>query len=231
MNARRIALLCLSALVVALTVIPASVGEAATRQPAPPRSGKLKVGVEVLRFAAAGRQLRATGLVTANLTDNAGHRSTAHAAVALTAQAGGNCRVLHLFLNELTLHLLGLNAHLDKVTLDITGNRAGGVLGALFCRLAKAKVASARTANVRALNAAIRHRRTHALRFSATLRPQAHASQAPNGTICPVLDLVVGPLNLQLLGLVVNLQKVHLVVTATKGEGKLGDLFCGLADR
>ena len=48
--------------------------------------------------------------------------------------------------------------------------------------------------------------------------------------MCPVLDLVVGPLNLQLLGLVVDLQRVHLSVTATRGGGALGDLFCTLAD-
>ena len=45
-----------------------------------------------------------------------------------------------------------------------------------------------------------------------------------------MLDLIVGPLNLKLLGLVVNLKKVHLAVTATRGQGKLGDLFCDLAD-
>ena len=45
-----------------------------------------------------------------------------------------------------------------------------------------------------------------------------------------MLDLVVGPLNLQLLGLVVDLQRVHLSVTATRGAGALGDLFCQLAD-
>jgi hypothetical protein len=66
------------------------------------------------------------------------------------------------------------------------------------------------------------------LRFSANLNPQATARAA--GAVCPVLDLIVGPLNLQLLGLVVNLQKVHLNVTATRGGGALGDLFCRLAD-
>jgi hypothetical protein len=45
-----------------------------------------------------------------------------------------------------------------------------------------------------------------------------------------VLDLVVGPLNLQLLGLVVDLNRVHLTITATRGSGVLGDTFCKLAD-
>lgn len=146
--------------------------------------------------------------------------------MALTASTGGSCRVLHLFLNELNLQLLGLTAHLDKVTLDITGQPHGGVLGSLFCRLARAKVATARVSAARALNAQVRRHQGDVLRFSANLTPQATSA----GTTCPVLDLIVGPLNLQLLGLVVDLQKVHLNVTATRGGGALGDLFCKLAD-
>jgi hypothetical protein len=45
-----------------------------------------------------------------------------------------------------------------------------------------------------------------------------------------VLTLVLGPLNLNLLGLIVDLNKVNLTITATRGQGALGDLFCQLAD-
>lgn len=190
--------------------------------------GRLHVGVEVLRFAAAGRKVTGTGLVTATLTDNQGHRSTTRTRVAIVATTGGGCRVLHLYLKELTLSLLGLNAHLDRVVLDITGDARGGVLGSLFCKLAHAKVASARASAVRALNAAVSRHRGHVMAFTANVSPKATASSA-NPT-CQVLDLVVGPLNLQLLGLVVNLNRVHLTVTATRGQGVLGDLFCTLAD-
>ncbi len=132
------------------------------------RPAHLTVGVEVLRFAAAGRQLNATGLVTATLIDNSGHVRTIRSRVALTAAAaGGGCRVLHLFLNQLNLQLLGLNAHLDKVQLDVTGNPRGGVLGSLFCRLARAKVASGRAAAARALTASVRRNDGQALRFTA----------------------------------------------------------------
>jgi len=223
-----LALVALAGMVVAIAA--GSAGAAPTRHHAAhPRSGRLSVGVEVLRFSSAGRQMKATGMVTANLTDNTGHTSVVHDTVALTAATGGGCRVLHLFLNELSLKLLGLNAHLDKVTLDVTGNRGGGVLGSLFCRLAHARVASTRSAAARALTAQVRRHRGHAPRFTANLNPTATRSQAPNPE-CPVLDLVVGPLDLQLLGLVVNLNRVHLSVTATRGQGKLGDTFCQLAD-
>ncbi len=230
MHARRfrlmLPLLAIVAVVAALTL--ASVAAPAA-QPTT-RASRLSVGVEVLRFAASGRSLTATGLVTARLTDNAGHVKTVSSRVALTAAAGGNCRVLHLFLNELSLDLLGLHAHLDKVQLDVTGNPSGGVLGSLFCKLARAKIASAaRASAARALNHGISHNRGHALRFTAYLNPAVASTTAAN-TTCPVLDLVVGPLNLQLLGLVVDLNRVHLTVTATRGGGALGDLFCKLAD-
>jgi hypothetical protein len=210
---------------------PAPSGSAASAGQAPSaRSGRLAVGVQVLRFYTAGRSVKATGMVTARLTDNTGRTSTVKTMVAMTAATGGGCRVLHLYLNELTLTLLGLRAHLDKVVLDVTGNARGGVLGSLFCKLAKAKVASARVAGARALTTAVRRRRGHVLRFTAFIHPAVTGSAAA-GTVCPVLDLVVGPLNLQLLGLVVDLNRVHLNVTATRGAGALGDLFCTLAGK
>ena len=46
---------------------------------------------------------------------------------------------------------------------------------------------------------------------------------------CQVLDLVLGPLHLDLLGLVVDLNQVHLNITAVPGPGNLlGNLLCGV---
>jgi hypothetical protein len=217
-------LAALAGLAIAIAIAGSASAPARTTERA-----RLNVGVEVLRFSAAGKHTTATGLVTARLTDNTGHTTTVHTSVALTASTGGNCRVLHLFLKELTLNLLGLNAHLDPVTLDITGNPHGGVLGSLFCKLSRAKVKVARAKAAHALTAAIQRHPGHALRFTAYINPAVSASQAATAT-CPVLDLVVGPLNLQLLGLVVDLNRVHLTITATRGAGVLGDTFCKLAD-
>ncbi len=199
-----------------------------TRRAASVRPDRLSVGVEVLRFASHGRAQSATGLVTAKLTDSSGQTKITRTQVALTASTGGGCKVLHLYLKELTLHLLGLNAHLDPVTLDITGNSGGGVLGSLFCKLARAKAATARAADAQALTAAVRRHGGAVVRFNAFIHPAATATSA--NAVCPVLDLVVGPLNLQLLGLVVDLQRVHLTITATRNGGALGDVFCKLAD-
>jgi hypothetical protein len=47
---------------------------------------------------------------------------------------------------------------------------------------------------------------------------------------CQILDLTLGPLDLDLLGLVVHLDQVHLNITAQSGPGNLlGNLLCGVA--
>jgi hypothetical protein len=57
----------------------------------------------------------------------------------------------------------------------------------------------------------------------------ASAQAAANGT-CQILDLTLGPLHLDLLGLVVDLNQVHLQITAQQGSGNLlGNLLCSVA--
>jgi len=46
---------------------------------------------------------------------------------------------------------------------------------------------------------------------------------------CTVLDLELGPINLELLGLHVDTSAICLSITAFEGEGLLGDLLCGIA--
>jgi hypothetical protein len=48
---------------------------------------------------------------------------------------------------------------------------------------------------------------------------------------CPILNLVLGPLDLNLLGLVVTLNQIHLNITAQGGNGNLlGNLLCAVAN-
>ncbi len=55
------------------------------------------------------------------------------------------------------------------------------------------------------------------------------AAAAAAGT-CSILDLTLGPLHLDLLGLVVDLNQVHLQITAEQGSGNLlGNLLCAVA--
>jgi hypothetical protein len=58
---------------------------------------------------------------------------------------------------------------------------------------------------------------------------------APSGAAsaqvaCKVLTLTLGPLDLNLLGLRVQLNQVNLRITAIPGGGLLGDLLCGLTN-
>jgi hypothetical protein len=191
------------------------------------RGSNLKVSIAVDRFvrASKGRTI-AKGVALARLNDYTGKSSTIRVPVALRVSTGGSCRVLTLTLNKLQLTLLGLNVNLTKVNLTVTGQARGGVLGSLFCKLARAHVSSARASAIRALNARVRKAPIRPLAFSVPLSPKATTSAA---VACPVLNLILGPLNLDLLGLVVNLNQVNLTITATPGGGTLGDLFCSLS--
>ena len=57
------------------------------------------------------------------------------------------------------------------------------------------------------------------------------AALAAAPTSCQILDLTLGPLHLDLLGLVVDLNQVHLQITAEPGSGNLlGNLLCAVAN-
>ncbi len=231
---RRFRLALLPLVAVAVTVAGLATADIASAASAPSSPtlttpGRLVVGVQVMRFTTAGRSVHAAGLVTAKLTGNSGQAKTITQQVALTASTSGGCKILHLYLQQLSLTLLGLNVNLSKVNLDVTGHKGQGVLGNLFCALANAKVGKlARVAKARALTSAFT-KRQHSLRFTAYIHPAATTSTAAGAT-CPVLNLVLGPLDLQLLGLEVSLNQINLNVTATNGAGVLGNLFCQLAN-
>ncbi len=189
---------------------------------------KLSVKTEVQGFKVVGRQTKARALVTARLMEGGGRSTVIRQQVTLSAKRGGSCRILNLTLDELQLNLLGLHAVLDQVKLDVSGKPRGGVLGRLFCRLARSQVrTSGRKAAARSLTARIQRRPLRPVAFTATIAP-GEKSQAQAGR-CQVLDLVVGPLDLDLLGLLVKLNKVRLNVFAVPGEGAVGDRFCSLS--
>ena len=191
------------------------------------RGSNLKVSIAVEHFARTRRgRTVARGVAVARLNDYTGKSTTIKAPVALRVARGGSCRILTLTLDKLHLTLLGLNVDLTKVNLTVTGRKHSGALGSLFCKLARSHVSSARAAALHALNARLRHHALHPLGFTVPISPKATSSQA---VACPVLNLVLGPLNLDLLGLVVDLNRVTLTITATPGGGTLGDLFCSLS--
>jgi hypothetical protein len=65
---------------------------------------------------------------------------------------------------------------------------------------------------------------------SAAAASPSMAAQAAAAGSCQIVDLVLGPLDLNLLGVVVHLDRVHLNITAQTGPGNLlGNLLCAVA--
>jgi hypothetical protein len=54
--------------------------------------------------------------------------------------------------------------------------------------------------------------------------------QDPNGS-CTILNLTIGPINVDLLGLVIQTNTIHLTITAQQGPGNLlGNLLCAVTN-
>ncbi|HEX2913317.1 MAG TPA: hypothetical protein VH186_21115 [Chloroflexia bacterium] len=68
------------------------------------------------------------------------------------------------------------------------------------------------------------------LTSTAAASTNSAAAPAAAGS-CTILDLTLGPLHLNLLGLVVDLNQVNLNITAQQGSGNLlGNLLCAVAN-
>jgi hypothetical protein len=211
----------IGALLVSVALPAAAQAQDATTAP----SARMTVQVDIERFRQTQRGPVAVGRARAVLRGATGEPTSVTRRVTLAVQRGGRCRILRLVLQELDLTLLGLNVHLDRVDLRVTGERRGGILGRLFCALANSRVRGAQARAVASLNERLREGgKLRPMRLTVPLR-----AVAAQGNTCPVLDLTLGPLNLNLLGLVVELNRVRLTITAIRGGGLLGDLFCGLA--
>jgi hypothetical protein len=73
---------------------------------------------------------------------------------------------------------------------------------------------------------AVVHGQTTTVPFSAPI--DVTASPNPSDP-CPILDLRLGPINLNLLGLVVQTSPICLTITGFSNGGLLGQLLCGLS--
>jgi hypothetical protein len=222
---RRILLLSAAAMVFAsVMAAPASAADS------PTRVGKFTMTTKITSVrAAAGGGLVARGVVVGRL--NAGGtviRDRAPARFRVSQkQQNGRCNILALRLAPVHLALLGVRVDTSHISLDVTARRRGGVLGRLFCALANARIRFPRSA-VAQINRELDHAPL-ATRSSAPVRVATH-----QGT-CQILDLILGPLHLDLLGLVVDLygktksDPVRVTITGEPGHGLLGDLLCSLA--
>ena len=231
---RKLVLVGFAALVVAMA--GASAASAHSSQPiSGGRSSRLSMTAKVTSFRVTARgAVVANGLLSGTLRSGTTvSRDSAPVRFAVVAaNRGGRCNVITLRLAPLDLELLGVQVTTSYISLDVYALK-GRVLGNLFCALSRAKVTFPRAARVaKALNARL-HRRAMRVFTAAEVMPAAVAkAQAPS---CQVLKLVLGPLHLDLLGLVVDLygqtqsDPVIVTINAQPSKGLLGQLLCGLA--
>ena len=140
---------------------------------------------------------------------------------------GGACSVLDLELGPIDLDVLGLHVDTSAICLELTAMAGQGLLGDLLCGLAGGNLLllpDLLDALPGILNETL---------AQPTQAPGEGAEDICDGE-CEILDLALGPVDLTLLGLNVYLHNcedgpVQVCVSASEGEGLLGDLLCGLA--
>jgi hypothetical protein len=192
---------------------------------------RLSLTAKITRFQATAAGVVADGTLTGTVRSGTGvSRDRAPVRFAVVTRSGARtCNVLTLHLAQLYLELLGVQVQTSAINLNVTAQR-GRVLGDLFCALAHAKVSFPRLA--RDLNSRLGGRPLQVLAASDSLPARTAQTSPPS---CQVLKLVLGPLHLDLLGLVVDLygantsSPVVVTIDAVPSEGLLGQLLCGLA--
>ena len=153
--------------------------------------------------------------------------------------AGASCPVLNLSLGPINLDLLGLNVDTSPICLDITAvPGSGALLGNLLCGIANllngglsqsAVLAGLTQQELATLNTGLTQ-----LLNQAVFIPLSN-SEALQAATCNVLSHALGPLDLNQLGLRVELDDcdggpVTVDVTADPAGGLLGGLLCSLAN-
>jgi hypothetical protein len=230
----------LAAGAVAALATPGSSGQAATQQADGAVKGSVGMRLKVSKFVRRHHRLVAKGRAVATYTANDGTNTVrsvpfkAHATVLRRGRAlasgsqTATCPVLTLELDQLSLDLLGLHVDLSKVILTVTADPNGGTLGKLFCQLASGKTALASTSTARSLTS-VAHRSglsKQGIAFGTPTRQLQSLGPGP----CSIVDLLLGPLHLDVLGLIVDLNQIHLQITADPNEGPLGSLLCSITN-
>lgn len=188
-------------------------------------------------------QLIASGVVSATIdgaTTVVPFIAPVNLSLADDQSGAGACPILELELGPIELNLLGLVVETSPICLTITAYEGGGLLGDLLCTVATLLDNGISLEDILALedsedllaglqdllNEALHAKFPKAILTDITLLEDA-------GT-CAILHLELGPLTLDLLGLVVELDDcdggpVIVDITAETGEGNLlGNLLCGL---
>jgi len=158
--------------------------------------------------------------------------------------ADANCPILNLHLGEINLDLLGLNVDTSEICLDIIAHQGEGLLGDLLCGVSNLLNGGVPLGNIlggltaidaNALITGLTQVINGVLGQLTTANVVGVSPSTAPGTT-NILNLAVGPLDLNLLGLQVALDDCHngpvtVDITAESGPGKLlGNLLGGLAN-
>jgi hypothetical protein len=236
----------------AATVSPAAGGT--TRAAAAQPTDSVQIRFAVTKFAARGKHLVAIGQTITTYQTAQGAYSTAKpfaanvlrihkartSSMRSVQSATRICDVLNLTLGPLHLALLGLIVDLNQVVLTIKADSQGGLLGSLLCGLAGGAGTTPTTGLTKTATRLTKVAKSSGLAtagpaLTLPLQTVTRTTQQA-AAVCTVLDLTLGPLDLNLLGLMVHLgggatgtDPVHLTITADPTGGLLGSLLCSLA--
>lgn len=229
-----------------LTSGPASAGSSSGEE-ASNDTVDMKLEVAVDRFEVDGRRTYASGPVTLRATQDGQTEEATVERMAMrvrgTRGTDGTrrCKILRLHLSESFVALLGLEVTTSDINVEITGSPKRA-LGKLFCKLSEGlklnrKAQTRKT--VQSLNRKLDGEELRLLRVSAKLHPRelsarTMSKRAPGdgGPRCQILDLDLGPLELDLLGLAVDLygndkeSPIHIDADADPNGGVLGEALC-----
>jgi hypothetical protein len=226
-------------------VVPAApVLNAAQVAPAALLNNIAITGVQLTNFQIVDNVLHATGTVTGTLAGLPFTTTISDFALQLVPDDPSTtqveCSVLHLHLDPIHLRLLGLHVDTSPICLDITAIQGGGILGDLLCGLAGGGVGGLGIPTIPTgtqltdLVGGLTDVLNGVLNNTAA-KPAQGDDTVCTGK-CEVLDLTLGPLDLTLLGLRVQLNDcadpagpVEVCISATRSEGILGSLLCGLS--
>jgi len=146
---------------------------------------------------------------------------------------GRRCTVLDLKLGPINLELLGLFVDTSEICLNITAFEREGLLGGLLCGLAGGNIGLDNADLLAGLTDVL----NEALGQGKAKGNGGNGGDSVCSGECEVLDLVIGPLTLNLLGVQVRLDDcdngpVEVCISATGGPpvlaNLLGNLLCNL---
>ncbi len=206
-------------------------------------SGNLVVtGVQLIDLDVVGNVLTGSGTVTGTLAGLPFTDVPTEFTLRPVANDPGTtaveCAILNLELGPINLKLLGLHVDTSPICLEVTAIDGGGLLGDLLCDIAGGGLPG--TGTVLPTGALLGNLLDSLkMLLNGALNNKPSPGQGGDDSVCSgqcvILELVLGPVDLTLLGLNVLLDDcsggpVQVCVSASRGEGLLGDLLCGLAN-